>query len=338
MVSHAYPCNHCQKVFRRATNRNLHAQHCRHQTALNGGVRRATLHLGVRRVDYDMSRYADGITRSIMSFFRQHGALKVMLVALVLFRQVTGDVETVTDPAIAFHSKRPVIVMQEHGVRNKVLKMLRQLERNIENFQEQGSGWTFLRLMKLIVDTVVFKPLAGGTFLPTPCALAKRKAIINVKSNDNRCFEYAVLGCLYRDRLTKNPNRPGEYTMLKDLVDFSGLKWPMDVENISTFERRNPSIGVNVFAYTSGKIAPLRLGNPSVKKIVDLLLLSGKQKRHFVAITSLERLLHAQVQFFVPLYLMDSLLEAMSYNKILYACVYIMYRQVLIHSVFLPLC
>jgi hypothetical protein len=295
MAAHRYHCQNCQKAFQRAQNRNLHARQCRYRSALGGSVRQGSINVQPTTIDYNLVKYANRITRSVLRFLHEHGALKVLLTAVVIFHQVVGEVETVTEPGVAFHAEKPVIVLSQHGLRHKVLQMLRQIELKIENFQELGSGWTFKRLVKLFVDTVIFKPISGATFVPTPVRLVRKKALINIKSKDMKCFKYAILAALYRDRLSKNPNRQVEYAKLDGLVDFSGLPWPMNLGKITEFERRNPTIGVNVFAYNRGEVGPLRLCNASATKFVDLLLLCKKEKRHFVAITNLERLLHGQM-------------------------------------------
>ena len=50
-------------------------------------------------------------------------------------------------------------------------------------FQMRGSNWRFRRVMKLEVNTVVYKPLRGSSFIPLPVKLAFKKGIVNMKNN-----------------------------------------------------------------------------------------------------------------------------------------------------------
>ena len=64
-----------------------------------------------------------------------------------------------------------------------------------------GSGWRLHSILRLELRTVRYKPLRGETYIPLPGELAVKKAIINMKNNDNRCFLWCVLRALNpRDR------------------------------------------------------------------------------------------------------------------------------------------
>jgi len=36
-------------------------------------------------------------------------------------------------------------------------------------------------------------PLRGSTYIDLPTFIKNKKAVINVKNNDNKCFKYAIL-------------------------------------------------------------------------------------------------------------------------------------------------
>ena len=46
----------------------------------------------------------------------------------------------------------------------------------------------FHSVIKLELHTVSYKPLRGETYIPLPKELADKKAIINMKNKDNKCF------------------------------------------------------------------------------------------------------------------------------------------------------
>ena len=77
-------------------------------------------------------------------------------------------------------------------------------------------------------------------------------------------------------------------------LNWSGLKFPVDLNQIKIFEKNNPSISINAFGYER-TIYPLRISKTKRKKIIDLLLISDREKRHYCLIKSLSRLLSSQV-------------------------------------------
>ena len=62
--------------------------------------------------------------------------------------------------------------------------------------QATGSGWRLHSIIKFELHTVRYNPLRGETWVPLPKELANKKAIINPKNEDNKCFFFcgAFLG------------------------------------------------------------------------------------------------------------------------------------------------
>ena len=77
-------------------------------------------------------------------------------------------------------------------------------------------------------------------------------------------------------------------------MDWSGLKFPVDLNQIAIFEKFNPSISINVFGF-EGVVYPLQLSKAKRTQIVNLLLISDGEKQHYCLIKSLSRLLSSQV-------------------------------------------
>ena len=68
-------------------------------------------------------------------------------------------------------------------------------------FQKKSSGWRLRSIIRLELHTMRYNPLRGETYIPLPKELAVKKAIINMKNSDNRCFLWCVLRALNpRDR------------------------------------------------------------------------------------------------------------------------------------------
>ena len=89
----------------------------------------------------------------------------------------TGDVITTNAP---FCSKTEII-LDETDVneiyRNAVDKIMESMAR----FQMMGSNWQFRSVVNLDINTAVYRPLSGSSYIPLPKELANKKAIINPK-------------------------------------------------------------------------------------------------------------------------------------------------------------
>ena len=78
-------------------------------------------------------------------------------------------------------------------------------------------------------------------------------------------------------------------------MDWSGLKFPVDLKQIIIFEKLNPQISINVFGFEDRVVYPLRLSKSKRTQIVNLLLISDGEKQHYCLIKSLSRLLSSQM-------------------------------------------
>ena len=187
----------------------------------------------------------------------------------------------------------------ESGVYNTFIQTI---EEKIQNFNQRGSNWRFQRVLSLDVHFTDFIPLRGSTFLPLPKKIATKKAVINMKNDDDQCFKWSVVRALnpvdvHPERITK------ELKDQSERLDWSGLKFPVDLKQIIIFEKFNPSISINVFGF-EGDVYPLRLSKSksersereqSEKTQVNLLLISDGEKQHYCLIKSLSRLLSSQM-------------------------------------------
>ena len=86
------------------------------------------------------------------------------------------------------------------------------LVNRIETYEMAESGWIVSNLASL--DTTVWQldPIRASTFHPLPTWIQSKKAVKNIKNQDNRCFKWAVLAGLYEPTDPKNSDRVSSYT------------------------------------------------------------------------------------------------------------------------------
>ena len=173
-------------------------------------------------------------------------------------------------------------------------RSIQTIEERIQNFNQRGSNWRFQRVLSLDVHFTDFQPLRGSTFLPLPSKISTKKAVINMKNNDDQCFKWSVVRALnpvdiHPERITK------ELKDQSERLDWSGLKFPVKLDQIVIFEKFNPSISINVFGFEDRVVYPLRLSKRKNEQTINLLLISDGEKQHYCLIKSLSRLLSSQV-------------------------------------------
>ena len=175
-----------------------------------------------------------------------------------------------------------------------IQKSIDGIEGGIEAYRENGSGWYFKEVEKLEIHTVEYNPTKGSSYISLPNWISNKKAIVNIKNKDEKCFLWCVLRYLHP--------KEDDAEYLKDLkkYEFSlntkGISFPMKLKDISKFEKLNPDLpGINVFSNDDKMtIYPLRMANRGCKNTIDLFLHEEDGKSHYTLIKNFHRLIRSQ--------------------------------------------
>jgi len=129
--------------------------------------------------------------------------------------------------------------------------------------------------------------LKGSSYIELPKALKDKKAVINMKNDDEQCFKWCVTRAL--NPVDKNAERITR--LLRE--QSQTLRW--GGRDIDKFERLNPRIAINVFGYEEKKIYPLRISKLKREMPINLLLIHDGERSHYCLIRDMSRLLGSQV-------------------------------------------
>lgn len=181
----------------------------------------------------------------------------------------------------------------------------------LEEFQERDSGWALSRIINLQININKFTPLLGSSYIPLPREIKRKEACINVKNQDDRCFVWAVVSALYPVR--KHAQRPSKYPNPMDVLNLTGIHFPMTAMQIPRFEKQN-NVSINVYKLQKNKnvfkTLPTYLTKNKQSKHVNLLIIQdfyyddevddengddSMPQYHYVWIKNLSRLLSKQL-------------------------------------------
>ena len=167
---------------------------------------------------------------------------------------------------------------------------------SLAKIQRQGSNWRFSSVLSLNFNTVKYEQLGGSSYISLSAFLAAKKAIINLKNEDDECFKLAGYTSI------KSSSKYSECIDKKlretSMVFISeGLKFPVNLSNINIFLNHNFSISVNVFGYEN-MVYPLRISKHNYKRecTVNILLISDNTKQHYCWIKDISKVLSLQTQ------------------------------------------
>src|SRR5690606_37895330 len=85
--------------------------------------------------------------------------------------------------------------------------------------------------------------IKGSSYIPLPTIIANKKACINIKNNDEKCFLYCI--CQHDTPQRKDPQRPAKHKDTAKKFDAWKHGYPMSLSKIPLFEKQfNKSINV----------------------------------------------------------------------------------------------
>jgi len=176
------------------------------------------------------------------------------------------------------------------------------IELQIINAQFEKSNLTITGIDKIIINYDRFNPTRGGSYIKLPEHIAFKKACINIKNKDNKCFKYSVQCGFYKTYDLKNPQEIRHYTKLKDnQINWEGMKYPCCNNDIDKFEDKNNGlISINIyqeFNYNgkAGISVHRRTKVINAKHHISLLKIEDDNgKTHYVYIKDYDKLIGPQ--------------------------------------------
>ena len=168
------------------------------------------------------------------------------------------------------------------------------IDGHIESYTEKGSGWYFKEVEKLEIHTVEFNPTKGSSYIPLPDWISNKKAIVNIKNKDDKCFLWCILRFLYPKEL--HEERIKDLEKYEFSLNTKEITFPMKLKDITKFEKLNPDLpGINVFSVNDNNIIyPLRMAERDCKNTIDLFLYEEDGVSHYTLIKNFHRLIRSQ--------------------------------------------
>uniref|UniRef100_A0A8D8U0I7 DNA-directed DNA polymerase n=1 Tax=Cacopsylla melanoneura TaxID=428564 RepID=A0A8D8U0I7_9HEMI len=164
------------------------------------------------------------------------------------------------------------------------------LQSELSDFQAQG--YTLTSIAGLEIRYVLLKSIRGSSYIKTPDAIKNTRSVANFRNRDDFCFKYSILS----KHIIKRCFSIKLFSVYENKYNWSGLKWPVSIDDVKIFEKNNKNTSVHIFCISNeGLIEPLRLSKKERDNHFDLLLLSNGKKSHFTYIRNFNKLVAPQM-------------------------------------------
>lgn len=239
-----------------------------------------------------LKHITESVTMLINENLQTHTSIKVNVELFGGYMVEKGD-EYKYDVK-SFNTKNEIITLSTE-LNNVYKDWIHIIKTKAEDFNDRESGWHLIEIHYLEVNINHYNPFRGSTYIKLPKTIENRKAVVNVKNNDNECFGHAIISAMRP--VEHNVDHVSSYPPFRSVLNFKDIEFPMNVSDIHKFERQN-CISVNVFGlnYKKDKVmGPLHHTKQRQPIHINLLFIEEGDKSHFCWIKNLSRLLSKQL-------------------------------------------
>ena len=119
----------------------------------------------------------------------------------------------------------------------------------------------------VVLGLARYRVLQGGVAnFVLPNELSAKKCVLNIDTQDNECFKFAVVASLHYeeiDDLNRHRNRRVYYEQFLQQYNFNNIAFPATAEDIVRFQKDNAGVAINALLWV-----PAKNGKPFCVKAV----------------------------------------------------------------------
>ena len=243
--------------------------------------------------------FFEEIKQTLLDFLNFHKGIKFRLVLVCIlekqeYDKKNGITNIQTDKAY-FNSE--TLENLRFNDSEKLLEIcFESIFAKIESYTKDGSEWYLKEIVQLEIHTTEHNPTKGSSYIDLPKWIKDKKAIINIKNKDDKCFLWCILRYLYPKE--RDAEWIGDLKKYENSLNTKGITFPISKNDINKFENLNPDLpGINIF-YLDEKecIVPGReiMKGKDCKNTIDLFLIEKDGKSHYTLIKNFHRLVRSQ--------------------------------------------
>ena len=109
----------------------------------------------------------------------------------------------------------------------------------------ESSGWQIDSINAVNLNIAKYNAIRGASYIPTPSAIQVKKAVVNIKNKDQKCFLYSILAFMFLNK--NNVEKVSSYKKYLDKLNYKDFEMPMAVHDIDRFEKKNGLV-INVYS------------------------------------------------------------------------------------------
>ena len=165
---------------------------------------------------------------------------------------------------------------------NGLLKSFLSNYQNEEKILRNGSNFVFesVNLLSYHIHKTSLK--RGKSYIKSPEWILNKRATINPKNKDNKCFQYSITVALNHQNIENHPERISNIKPFIDKYNWKGIDFPAGIKDWKKFEENNKEVALNIL-YIPPNTKTINLAYKSIynrkckNQVVLLVITDAKQ-------------------------------------------------------------
>ena len=192
---------------------------------------------------------------------------------------------------------RSYTIINSDELKKALNNMRNDIGERISDMALYQSGLVIVKIKEIHMMFNKYNPTRAGKYINLPKWISLKKACINIKNKDDKCFQYAIQCGYHKIYEKSHPENFYHYKKIEDGLGFDGINFPANNNDIDKFEELNHNVSVNVFEVDDEQeqiVISRKLKNKDAKCHVDLLRIDEDDSSHYVYIKDCSRLFNSQ--------------------------------------------
>ena len=131
---------------------------------------------------------------------------------------------------------------------NELLKSFLNNYQNEEKILRNGSNFVFesVDLLSYHIHKTSLK--RGKSYIKSPEWILNKRATINPKNKDNKCFQYSITVALNHQNIENHPERILNTEPFINQYNWKGIDFPAGIKDWKKFEQNNKEVALNILS------------------------------------------------------------------------------------------
>ena len=135
---------------------------------------------------------------------------------------------------------------ETNDIIKRLLKSFLTNYQNEEKILRNGSNFVFESVDLLTYHIHKTNMKRGKSYIKSPEWILNKRATINKKNENNKCFQHSITVALNDQNIGNHPERISNIKHFIDQYNWKGIDFPSGIKDWKKFEQNNKTIVVNI--------------------------------------------------------------------------------------------